>query len=103
MIKFNLAEFKRYCDNKNPDIIIYNSDNNNSIDSDPLKMCLVFDKIQYIGLNPNVLCLKGESGVIFFVSVIEIDVNSNGSILGDIVYVKCKTNGHTAVYTLIFQ
>lgn len=104
-----LCEFKRYCEQKKPCVIIYDSCN----DSDGSAPCnyasyfeaasfiLAFDSITIL-YNPNTICFIGECGAMYIHGVRSVSVN-NDSVLGDIVTIVARRNTKERRHTFIFR
>ena len=104
-----IAEFKRYCTEKQPHIITYNDENDREQTTaggstnhyEALRLVLAFDSIS-VEYNPNTIYFKGDCGVMYIGNVQSVSVNG-GCMLGDIVIVTAGTsNGHRQ-YTFLFQ
>ena len=100
----SLGEFKRYYSSRNPQKIIFCSENQDNILSGlPCKMRLSFSSMM-ISESPNQICIKDNSGVISLTKVCFVEINSRKSILGDVITVFCGDVGAQrpeVTYTLI--
>lgn len=97
-----VREFKEYIDGK-PHIekVIFWSENQD--DYDIMNPCILRMSFPVITVweNPNLICLKDGENAIAFCGVTEIQMDSESSVLGDIVTVICGDGEYT--YTLVID
>lgn len=104
-----ISEFKRYCEQKQPHIIIYNDENDRERTAkggrtnhfEALRFVLAFDSVT-IAFNPNVIFFKGDCGSMYINNVIDVSVKG-GCLLGDVVTVTAETSNEQRIYTFIFR
>lgn len=104
-----LSEFKRYCERKQPHIIVYNDENDKERTAtggitnhfEALRIVLAFDSV-IVEFNPNAIYFKGDCGVMYINNVQSVSVKG-GCILGDIVTVTAGTPSGKRQYTFVFQ
>ncbi len=103
-----ISEFKKYCEQVQPKIIIYNDENDSERTAkgghtshyEALKMILAFDSVNII--YPNTIYFKSDCGTMYIHNVKYITIESS-CILGDIATISAETSNGLRKYTFIIQ
>lgn len=99
-----LTEFKRYCEERQPEKIIYNTENNVNIHSgNSLWFSVHFNSV-LVSTAPlmEYVYLLSDNGQLHFNCVQSVSVDSH-SAEWDCVKIHCRSNGHTKTYCLLMD
>lgn len=104
--RMSVRELKAYCTDHAVNEVLFSTENQRWYQtSDPCKVQMNF-KIMLIGETPNLVCLKSEAGSICFDRVRFVEVDTDITVLGTVLYLYCGGKSAASpeiTYTLIIR
>lgn len=101
MCTMTAGQFKRYISSLDYSKIIFYSENQKwDYVQSPINLCLTFGEL-LVALNPNMICLKSGSNMVYFERVKRVIVDPDRSVLGVILDVICEDANKDICYTLV--